>query len=320
MDLENKNILIAGAAGFIPSTLAQYYLEKGAKVIGLDNFISGSERNINSLARFPKFEFHKVNIYEKLPSFKYDKIDFIFSMASPASPLDFKTIPIEILRVNSEGTLKLLDLARRKGSRFLEASTSEVYGDPKIHPQKEEYFGNVNPTGPRSCYDESKRFAEAATTAYLHKHSVDTRIIRIFNTYGPRMRANDGRVIPNFINQALRNEPITIYGTGSQTRSFCYVTDLIEAINDVMFNNHTHYPINVGNDEEHTVLECANTILELLGSSSKLTFEGLPWEDPKRRKPCLYKLKSINKYSPKVSFKEGILNTADYFRSLDMLL
>ena len=212
--LEAKTIVIAGAAGFVPSHVAELYLNLGAKVIGLDNFITGSQSNIELLSKYEKFDFHEANIYESIPDFKDLNIDFIFSLASPASPIDFSKIPLEIMRVNSEGTLALLELAKEKGARFLEASTSEVYGDPEIHPQVEDYVGHVNPIGPRSCYDESKRFAEALTMSFHHKYKVDTRIIRIFNTYGPRMRANDGRVIPNFINQALKGEDLTIYGDG----------------------------------------------------------------------------------------------------------
>lgn len=313
--LEGKTILIAGAAGFVPSTVAEFYLNMGAKVIGLDNFITGSRSNIELLSKYDKFEFQECNIYEGLPSFKGLDIDFVFSLASPASPIDFGLIPLEIMRVNSEGTLKLLELSLEKKARFLEASTSEVYGDPEIHPQTEDYVGHVNPIGPRSCYDESKRFAEAMTMSYLRKYKVDTRIIRIFNTYGPRMRPNDGRVIPNFINQAMKNQDITIYGDGSQTRSFCYVTDLVRAIHNVMFSE-VHTPFNVGNPDEYTIKECAETIIKVLGSSSKLTYLELPEDDPKKRRPNLDKLQAISDYKPEVSFEEGIKKTAEYFKSL----
>lgn len=310
---EGKTLLVAGAAGFVPSTLCQFYLEKGAKVIGLDNFITGSRSNIDILSHYKNFEFHEVNIYEKMPDFNSVKIDYIYSLASPASPIDFEQIPLEIMRVNSEGTLKLLEMARVKKSRFLEASTSEIYGDPEIHPQKEDYVGHVNPIGPRSCYDESKRFAEAMTMSFHRRYQVDTRIVRIFNTYGPRMRANDGRVIPNFITQAMQNKDITIYGDGSQTRSFCYVTDLVSAIHTVMMSSDPT-PFNVGNPDEYTVKECAEEIIKVLGSKSKLSFLPLPKDDPKKRRPDLGKLQSISDYSPQVSFHDGIKKTAEYFK------
>lgn len=311
--LEGKTILVAGAAGFVPHTLCEFYLKLGAKVIGLDNFITGSVQNIEKLSSYSNFDFHKCNIYESMPNFKNTKIDFVFSLASPASPIDFSLIPLEIMRVNSEGTLKLLEIAKDKKARFLEASTSEVYGDPEIHPQTEDYVGHVNTVGPRSCYDEAKRFAEAMTMTYFTKYKVDTRIVRIFNTYGPGMRANDGRVIPNFINQALKNEDITVYGDGSQTRSFCYVTDLVQAIHNVMFS-HDHTPFNVGNPDEFTVKDCAQEIVAVLGSRSKISYHPLPKDDPKKRRPSLAKLQNISDYRPTVTFKEGIKKTAEYFR------
>ncbi|MFT6602803.1 MAG: nucleoside-diphosphate-sugar epimerase, partial [Bacteriovoracaceae bacterium] len=265
--------------------------------------------------KYDNFEFHETNIYESLPDFSKTSIDYIFSLASPASPIDFKEIPLEIMRVNSEGTMHLLELAKEKKARFLEASTSEVYGDPEIHPQREEYVGCVNPIGPRSCYDEAKRFAEAMTMAYHRRYGVDTRIVRIFNTYGPRMRPNDGRVIPNFINQALTGADVTVYGDGSQTRSFCYVTDLVNAIHNVMFSK-DHTPFNCGNPDEYTVLETAETIMKFLGSDSKITYKGLPEDDPKRRRPNIDKLQSVSSYKPEVSFEEGIKRTAEFFKSL----
>lgn len=313
--LEGKTVLVAGAAGFVPHTLSEFYLKLGAKVIGLDNFITGSRSNLKKLTPYKNFEFHECNIYENLPDFKGVDIDFIFSLASPASPIDFEKIPLEIMRVNSEGTLKLLDLAREKNARFLEASTSEVYGDPEIHPQTENYFGNVNPIGPRSCYDEAKRYAEALTMSYHRKYGVDTRIIRIFNTYGPGMRANDGRVIPNFINQALAGKDITVYGDGSQTRSFCFVTDLVNAIHNVMFSNDPT-PFNVGNPDEYTIKECAEEIVTFLGSTSKIKYLPIGEDDPKKRRPSLAKIQAISDYKPQVSFKEGIQKTASYFRDL----
>lgn len=312
--MEGKTVLVAGAAGFVPSTLCEFYLNLGAHVIGIDNFITGSQSNIDLLSTYKNFEFHQYNIYERLPNFKDQKIDYIFSMASPASPIDFAIIPVEIMRVNSEGTLKLLELAKEKNARFLEASTSEVYGDPEIHPQKEDYVGHVNCIGPRSCYDESKRFAEALTMSYHHKYKVDTRIIRIFNTYGPRMRANDGRVIPNFITQAMRGEDLTVYGDGSQTRSFCFSTDLIYAIHNVMMS-YDPTPFNIGNPDEYTVKETAELVIKILGSTSKIVYLPLPKDDPKRRRPDIGKIQSISDYSPKVSFEDGIRQTAEYFKS-----
>ena len=314
-NLEGKTILVAGAAGFVPSHVSEVYLNLGAKVIGLDNFITGSISNIELLSKYEKFEFHETNIYGSIPDFKNINIDFIFSLASPASPIDFSKIPLEIMRVNSEGTLALLELAKQKGARFLEASTSEVYGDPEIHPQTEDYVGHVNPIGPRSCYDESKRFAEALTMSFHHKYKVDTRIIRIFNTYGPRMRPNDGRVIPNFVNQALKGEDLTVYGDGLQTRSFCYVDDLVQGIHNVMFSN-DHTPFNVGNPDEYTIKECAEVIIKVLNSTSKLTFLDLPKDDPKRRCPNIEKLRNISDYSPSTSFENGLIETADYFKKL----
>ena len=311
---EGKTFFIAGAAGFVPSTTCEFYLQKGAKVIGVDNFITGSRSNIDLLSKYKNFEFHEMNIYEKLPDLSKSKIDYILSLASPASPIDFSIIPLEIMRVNSEGTLKLLELAREKKARFLEASTSEVYGDPEIHPQVEDYVGHVNPVGPRSCYDEAKRFAEAMTMSFYRKYNVDTRIVRIFNTYGPRMRPNDGRVIPNFINQALLNQDITVYGDGLQTRSYCFVTDLVNAINTVLMS-HDPMPFNIGNPDEYTIKETAELIIKILGSKSKLTYLPLPKDDPKRRRPNIDRLQSVSDYKPLVSFEEGIKKTAEYFKA-----
>jgi dTDP-glucose 4,6-dehydratase len=312
--LEGKTILVAGAAGFVPSTLCEFYLNLGANVIGLDNFITGTRSNIDLLSSYKNFEFHECNIFEKIPNFKDLNIDYIFSLASPASPIDFSIIPLEIMRVNSEGTLKLLELAREKKARFLEASTSEVYGDPEIHPQTEDYVGHVNPVGPRSCYDESKRFAEALTMTFHHKYNVDTRIVRIFNTYGPRMRPNDGRVIPNFITQALKGEDLTVYGDGSQTRSYCYSTDLVNAIHNVMMGD-DHTPFNCGNPDEYTIKETAELIIKILGSSSKISYLPLPKDDPKRRRPNIDKLQKVSNYKPLVTFEEGIIATANFFKN-----
>ncbi|MBF0207402.1 MAG: NAD-dependent epimerase/dehydratase family protein [Oligoflexia bacterium] len=314
LNFENKTILVAGAAGFIPSHLSEFYLQLGAKVIGLDNFITGSRSNIELLTKYSNFEFHEVNIIEGIPQIK-EPIHYIFNMASPASPVDFARIPLEIMRVNSEGTLHLLEVARDHHARFLEASTSEVYGDPKIHPQVEDYVGHVQINGPRSCYDESKRFAEALTYSFRTRFGVDTRTVRIFNTYGPRMRPNDGRVVPNFINQALRGEAITVYGDGRQTRSFCYVSDLVDALHRVMFSS-DHTPFNIGNPEERTILEAAQAIIEILDSKSKIIFKPLPVDDPTHRCPSLKKLQQATDYRPQVGFRDGMLKTAEYFRSM----
>lgn len=313
--LEGKTILVAGAAGFIPSHLSEFYLKLGAKVIGIDNFITGSKANMELLKKYPNFTFYEKNIFLELPDLKDTKIDYIFNMASPASPLDFKIIPLEIMRVNSEGTLKLLELAKAKKARILEASTSEVYGDPEIHPQVESYVGHVNPIGPRACYDEAKRFAEAMTMTYHRHYQVETRIVRIFNTYGPRMRPDDGRVIPNFVNQALKGNDVTVYGDGSQTRSYCFVSDLVQAIHRVMFSS-DHMPFNIGNPDEYTVLETAEKIIKLLGSKSKIIFKPIDADDPRKRRPDLTKIQSVSDYKPQVSFDDGMRMTMDYFKSL----
>ena len=311
---EDKVFLVAGAAGFVPSYMAEFYLAKGAQVIGLDNFITGSQNNIDRIKKYPNFTFKKCNIVSELPNFRGQDIHYILNLASPASPIDFRRIPLEIMQVNSEGTGHLLRLAKEKKARFLEASTSEVYGDPEVHPQQETYLGRVNTLGPRGCYDESKRFAETITMTFHRHFGVETRIVRIFNTYGPGMRANDGRVIPNFINQALQGEDLTIYGDGLQTRSFCYVTDLVEAIHNVLFC-HDPTPFNVGNPDEYTILECAKYIVETLQSSSQIVHQELPQDDPKQRRPDLSKLQSICDYRPRVSFREGIGRTARYFQN-----
>ena len=312
-DLSGKNFLVAGAAGFVPSYVCENYLKKGARVVGLDNFITGSKSNVEILNNYENFDFHEVNIYESLPDFGDIKFDYIISLASPASPIDFKIIPLEIMRVNSEGTLNLLELAKEHNSVFLEASTSEVYGDPEVHPQVESYVGHVNPIGPRSCYDESKRFAEAMTMSFKNKYNVDTRIIRIFNTYGPRMRPNDGRVIPNFINQALRGDDITIYGDGSQTRSFSFVTDLVNAMEHVLMLG-DHMPYNIGNPDEYSIKEAAEIIVKSIGSDSKLTYCDLPKDDPKRRRPVIDRVASLG-YGPVVTFEEGLRETAEFFKN-----
>jgi nucleoside-diphosphate-sugar epimerase len=313
--LEGKTALIAGAAGFVPSHVCELYLSLGARVIGLDNFITGSKSNIELLSKHNKFEFHQIDVSRELPNLSGQKIDYVFSLASPASPIDFKTIPLEIMKVNSEGTWRLLELAKEKNARFLEASTSETYGDPEIHPQVETYHGCVNPIGPRAPYDESKRFAEAMTMMYHRRYGVDTRIVRIFNTYGPRMRPDDGRVIPNFINQALEGKDITVYGDGSQTRSYCFVDDLVEGIHTVMHSSE-HTPFNVGNPDEYTIKETAELIIKILNSKSKIAHFPLPEDDPKRRCPNIDKLQAVSNYKPQVSFEDGIRRTAEFFKSL----
>ena len=314
-DLSGKNVLVAGAAGFVPSTLCELYLNLGANLTGLDNFITGSISNIEMLSKFENFDFIECDISKGLPDFKDKKFDYVFSLASPASPIDFKVIPLEIMEVNSVGTKHLLELSKAHGSRFLEASTSEVYGDPEVHPQVEEYVGSVNPIGIRSPYDESKRFAEALTMTYHRRYNVDTRIVRIFNTYGPRMRPDDGRVIPNFINQALKGENITIYGDGSQTRSFSFVTDTVAAIHNVMFSE-VHTPFNCGNPDEYTIKEAAEFIIKVLDSKSTLSYHPLPEDDPKKRRPNMNKLMSISDFKPLVGFEEGLLKTATFFKEM----
>ena len=321
LPLENTTILVAGAAGFIPSHLSYFYLDLGAKVIGLDNLATGSLSNIQwisqSSPRHKNFVFHERDISEGLPDFKDQAIDYIFSLASPASPADFSAIPLEIMKVNSQGTWNLLELAHEKGARFLLGSTSEVYGDPDVSPQREDYPGRVNTIGPRACYDESKRFAEALTMSFHRKHDVSTRIVRIFNTYGPRMRPHDGRMIPNFINQALQGKPLTLYGDGLQTRSLCFISDLIQAIDKVMFcKDPMPFPINCGNPDEFTVKECAEIVIKLLGGGpSPLVYLPLPQDDPKQRRPDITQLQSLTGFQPRVSFEEGLKQTAAYFQS-----
>ena len=311
--VRGKTFLVAGAAGFIPSHICEYYLKQGAGVIGLDNFVTGNKQNIALLSKYNTFSFFNCNVSREIPSFEDTPIDYVLSLASPASPKDFESLSLEIMEVNSEGTRRLLELARRKGARFLEASTSEVYGDPEVHPQPEGYFGRVNPIGPRACYDESKRFAEALTMSHRRRYGLDTRIARIFNTYGPRMRPDDGRVIPNFITQALAGKDITIYGDGSQTRSFCYVTDLVECLHRVLFSD-DHLPFNCGNPHEHSIRYVAEQVVSILGSSSRLVSTPLPQDDPRRRCPDIGRLKGQGDFVPRVDFAEGIRKTAQYFR------
>jgi dTDP-glucose 4,6-dehydratase len=306
-------ILITGGAGFIGSHLCERFLAEGDDVICMDNFLTGSPDNIAHLFANPRFMFIKQNvttyIYVKGP------VDGILHFASPASPVDYLEHPIPTLKVGSLGTHKALGLAKEKRARFLLASTSEVYGDPLVHPQKEDYWGNVNPIGPRGVYDEAKRFAEALTMAYHRAHGVPTRIVRIFNTHGPRMRLNDGRVVPNFISQALRGEPLTVYGDGSQTRSFCYVSDLVEGIVRLLRSDHSA-PVNCGNPLEVTILQFAEKIKALTKSRSEIVYRPLPEDDPKVRQPDITKARQLLGWEPKVALEDGLRQTIDYFRGV----
>ena len=307
----SKRILIAGAAGFLGSHLCDRFLKEGYTVIGMDNLLTGNIKNIEHLFPVKEFEFyhHDVTKFVHVPG----NIDYILHFASPASPIDYLKMPIQTLKVGALGTHNLLGLAKSKGSRILVASTSEVYGDPLVHPQTEEYWGNVNPVGPRGVYDEAKRFMESITRAYYTFHQVETRIIRIFNTYGPRMRLDDGRALPTFMSQALRGEDVTVYGDGSQTRSFCYVDDLVEGIYRLLLSDYT-MPVNIGNPSEITLLEFAEEVLKLTGSNSKIIYEPLPQDDPKQRKPDITKAKNILGWEPKVDRHEGLKRTLEYFK------
>ncbi|ADQ41880.1 NAD-dependent epimerase/dehydratase [Caldicellulosiruptor acetigenus I77R1B] len=307
------NIVISGVCGFIGSNLAKRLIAENHTVIGLDNMLTGSERNIESLMTNPNFVFVKHDVIK--PIDLDDDIDWIIHLASPASPPKYLTYPIETLRTNSEGTRNLLELALKKNARFLYSSTSEVYGNPQVHPQSEDYWGNVNPIGPRSVYDEAKRYGEALVMAYNRKFNLSTRIVRIFNTYGPGMDPDDGRVISNFVVQALKGEPITVYGNGMQTRSFQYIDDLIEGILKVM-EVEFYEPINLGNPEEYTVLELANKVLQLTKSKSTIIFKPLPENDPERRKPNIDRAKKILGWEPRVDLEEGLKRTINYFKEL----
>ena len=308
-----KRILITGGAGFLGSHLCDRFINEGYEVIAMDNLITGDMKNIEHLMPLENFHFyhHDVSKYIHIPG----ELDYILHFASPASPIDYLKIPIPTLKVGSLGTHNCLGLALAKGARMLIASTSEVYGDPSVHPQPEEYWGNVNPVGPRGVYDEAKRFQEAMTMAYHTYHDVETRIIRIFNTYGPRMRLNDGRALPTFIGQALRGEDITIFGDGSQTRSFCYVSDLVEGIYRLLHSDYV-YPVNIGNPDEISILDFAKEIVELTGTDQKLVFKDLPKDDPKQRKPDIIRAKDIIDWKPEVSRKEGLRLTYEYFKNL----
>jgi len=302
--------VVTGGAGFLGSHLVDYLLAKGHKVIAIDNLVTGRVENISHLLGNENFKFIKQDVTQYL--FLSEKIDYVWHFASPASPIDYAELPIQTLKVGSLGTHKALGLAMRNKARFLLTSTSEIYGDPLQHPQTEDYWGNVNTVGPRGCYDEAKRFAEAMTMAYHREHQVETRIVRIFNTYGPRMRLRDGRVVPAFVGQALRGEPITIYGTGSQTRSFCYCSDLIEGIYRLMMSDYC-YPVNIGNPTELTILDFAKEIVALTGGRSELIYKDLPVDDPKRRKPDITKAKTLLNWEPKVDLKEGLKRTIEWF-------
>jgi dTDP-glucose 4,6-dehydratase len=308
-----KKILITGAAGFLGSHLCDRFIKEGFHVIGMDNLITGDLKNIEHLFGLENFEFH----HHDISKFVHisGKLDFILHFASPASPIDYLKIPIQTLKVGSLGTHNLLGLAKEKGARMLIASTSEVYGDPLVHPQTEEYYGNVNPIGPRGVYDEAKRFQEAITMAYHTFHNVDTRIVRIFNTYGPRMRLNDGRVIPAFIGQALRGEDLTVFGDGSQTRSFCYVDDQVDGIFRLLMSDY-NFPVNIGNPNEITISDFAEEIIKLTGTTQKVIYKDLPVDDPMQRQPDITKAKQLLGWEPKVDRAEGLKITYEYFKSL----
>ncbi len=303
-------VVVTGAAGFLGSHLSDHLIAKGHTVVGLDNLITGSTRNIEHLAGSDKFSFVKHDVTEYI--YVSGTVDAVLHFASPASPIDYLEYPIQTLKVGALGTHKALGLAKEKKARFLLASSSEVYGDPHVHPQTEDYWGNVNPIGPRGVYDEAKRFAEALAFAYHRTHGVDTKIARIFNTYGPRMRSGDGRVVPNFIMQALEGKPLTIYGDGKQTRSFCFVSDLIEGIYRLLVSN-VNEPVNLGNPHEMTILEFAEKIVEITGAGSDLVFEELPVDDPKVRQPDIGRARSLLGWEPVVPIEEGLGRTVEYF-------
>ncbi|WP_191858401.1 UDP-glucuronic acid decarboxylase family protein [Hanstruepera ponticola] len=308
-----KRVLITGAAGFLGSHLCDRFLDEGFYVIGMDNFITGDKKNINHLFDHSNFNFidHDVTNHIVIDG----ELDYILHFASPASPIDYLKIPIQTLKVGSLGTHNLLGLAKAKKARILIASTSEVYGDPLVHPQDENYYGNVNTIGPRGVYDEAKRFQESITMAYHRFHGLETRIVRIFNTYGPRMRLNDGRVIPAFMGQALRGEDLTIFGDGSQTRSFCYVDDQVEGIFRLMFSDYS-YPVNIGNPNEITIKDFANEIIKLTGTAQKVIYKDLPKDDPLQRQPDISLAKKLLNWTPKVDREEGMTKTFNYFKSL----
>ena len=311
--MQQKRILITGAAGFLGSHLCDRFIKEGYRVIGMDNLITGDLKNIEHLFKLEQFEFYHHDV-TKFIHIQGD-LDYILHFASPASPIDYLKIPIQTLKVGAMGTHNCLGLAKAKGARILVASTSEVYGDPLVHPQTEEYWGNVNPVGPRGVYDEAKRYMESITMAYHTYHNVDTRIIRIFNTYGPRMRLNDGRALPAFIGQALRGEDMTVFGDGSQTRSFCYVDDLVEGIYRLLMSDY-NMPVNIGNPDEISLNDFAQEILQLTGNKVKIVYKPLPVDDPKQRQPDITKAKTLLGWQPTVNRGEGLKITYDYFKSL----
>ena len=308
-----ERVLVTGGAGFLGSHLCDLLLKKGCYVIAMDNLITGTTENVVHHLGNPKFMFVKHNVTDYI--YLHERVDIVFHFASPASPVDYLHYPIQTLKVGSLGTHKTLGLATEHKAGYVLASTSEVYGDPLMHPQTEDYWGNVNPVGPRGVYDEAKRFSEALVMAYHNAHEVDTKIARIFNTYGPRMRINDGRVVPSFISQALRNEPLTVCGDGSQTRSFCYISDLVEGIYRLAVSDE-HEPVNLGNPEESTILDFARMIIDLSGSKSEIKFTPMPVDDPKRRKPDITKAKQLLDWEPKVSIQEGLDRTIRWFKNL----
>jgi dTDP-glucose 4,6-dehydratase len=304
-------ILVTGAAGFLGSHLCDALLAEGNDVLGVDNLCTGNLANLAHLKNEPRFRLEQLDI---CTPFDLGSVDYVFNFASPASPVDYMRLGIETLQVGSAGTLNTLEIAKKYNAGYLHASTSECYGDPEVHPQVESYWGNVNPIGPRSVYDEAKRFSEAAVTAYNRYHGVNTHLVRIFNTYGPRLQANDGRVISNLMMQALREQPLTIYGDGSQTRSFCYCSDLIAGI-VLLSKSAEHSPVNIGNPVEWTILECAREIQSLLGSKSEILFKPLPQDDPTRRRPDITRAQSLLGWAPKVTLREGLTLSLDYFKA-----
>lgn len=308
-----KRVLITGAAGFLGSHLSDKFMDEGYEVIGMDNLLTGSMDNISHLMPKENFSFyhHDVSKYVHVPG----ELDYILHFASPASPIDYLKMPIQTLKVGSLGTHNLLGLAKAKGARMIIASTSEVYGDPLVHPQTEEYWGNVNPIGPRGVYDEAKRFQEAITMAYNTYHGLETRIVRIFNTYGPRMRTNDGRALPAFFSQAIRGEDITVFGDGSQTRSFCYVSDLVDGIYKLLLSDYDH-PVNIGNPIEITIKQAAEEVIKLTNTASKIIYLDLPKDDPKVRQPDITKAKEILGWEPKIGREEGLRRTYEYFKTV----